>query len=593
MKKHTTFKLIAITFPLLIILLLEIGLRLGGYGTNYNLFNTFKVKNQPDYLVMNSAIGKKYFRDKKFNPDNEEDLFLAQKSDNTFRVFVQGASTVVGFPFYQGGSFPNMLKHRLSQTFPFKNIEVINTAMTAVNSYTLLDFTDEIIEQKPDAVIIYAGHNEFYGALGVGSTSSIGSHPAIVRMYLSVKNLRLFQLLETTYINLILLNGKSKRADITMMERMVKQQRIPLNSDLYRAGITQYESNLDKILQKYHNHHIPVIISTLVSNEKDIKPFISDSIIEPKQYLSELKQNSPESIALAEHNAMAAYLLGQYYWDTDKDAAQRYYHKAKELDLLRFRAPEKINEAIVKLAAKYDCQLVNMKSEFLNYTGKNIVDNALLTEHVHPNIEGHFIMADAFYRTIKEMNLLKDWRGYIGFDEAFNDIPVTNIDSLRGMMVVENLKKSWPFDLSKAGVHYESAFFNNRKPTYEEIRALEIFEGVRSRDEVMKQSYQWYHQNGQLEQCLRIVQTDIINYPELTRFYRLAGNICIKMNDLKKATYYFIKYHQYEKSSQSAQELAKVYLQSNQKEEAIETLQSAIASGLKDKALMYMLNAIK
>jgi len=62
-----------------------------------------------------------------------------------------------------------LLKHRLSHTFPNKNIEVINTGITAVNSYTLWDLTDDIIEQKPDLVIIYAGHNEYYGALGVGS----------------------------------------------------------------------------------------------------------------------------------------------------------------------------------------------------------------------------------------------------------------------------------------------------------------------------------------------------------------------------------------------------------------------------------------
>ena len=28
--------------------------------------------------------------------------------------------------------------------------------------------------QEPDAVLIYAGHNEYYGALGVGSTESLG-----------------------------------------------------------------------------------------------------------------------------------------------------------------------------------------------------------------------------------------------------------------------------------------------------------------------------------------------------------------------------------------------------------------------------------
>ena len=44
--------------------------------------------------------------------------------------------------------------------------------MAAVSSYVLLDFADEIIAQQPDAVMIYAGHNEYLGIGGVGSSNS-------------------------------------------------------------------------------------------------------------------------------------------------------------------------------------------------------------------------------------------------------------------------------------------------------------------------------------------------------------------------------------------------------------------------------------
>jgi len=37
--------------------------------------------------------------------------------------------------------------------------------MAAINSYALLDMVDEVIQQSPDAVLIYTGHNEYYGAL--------------------------------------------------------------------------------------------------------------------------------------------------------------------------------------------------------------------------------------------------------------------------------------------------------------------------------------------------------------------------------------------------------------------------------------------
>ena len=128
---------------------MELVLRIFGYGENYQLFNRVKGENGKEYLVVNSDVSKKYFKDTEFQSDSQSDLFLRKKTDSTFRIFVQGASTAVGYPFYKGGSFPRLLKHRLSRTFPDKNIEVVNTAITAVNSYTLWDVTDKIIDQKP------------------------------------------------------------------------------------------------------------------------------------------------------------------------------------------------------------------------------------------------------------------------------------------------------------------------------------------------------------------------------------------------------------------------------------------------------------
>src|SRR5690606_782724 len=292
-KKKIVFKVIAFFLPFLFVILIEVILRISGYGDSYHLFNKVKVENKPDYLIMNSKVSKKYFNNKNFKSDNQSDLFLRKKTDSTFRIFVQGASTVVGFPYYRAGSFPRLLKHRLSQTFPDKNIEVVNTGITAVNSYTLLDLTDKIIEQEPDVVIIYAGHNEYYGALGVGSYNSFETHPYLVRSYLFFKNFRFFQLLDNTYSKVF--RNKTETPAIgetTLMEVMAKEQRIPYNSKVYSAGLDQFESNLKRILKKYKNNNIPVILSTVVSNEKDIKPFISDSVIDRSKLIHDIEQKN-------------------------------------------------------------------------------------------------------------------------------------------------------------------------------------------------------------------------------------------------------------------------------------------------------------
>lgn len=586
LKKKTLFKFISILLPFLLLLLIEIVLRSIGYGNNYQLFNKVKVDDKADYLIMNSGVAKKYFKKNEFNPDNQSDLFLRTKTDSTFRIFVQGASTTVGFPFYRGGSFPRMLKHRLSQTFPKKNIEVVNTGITAVNSYTLWDLTDKIIAQKPDLIIIYAGHNEYYGALGVGSSSSFGSHPSLVRTYLYLKNFRLFQLLDNSYANVFgTKNNAPKFGETTLMEIMAREQRIPYNSEVYKAGLNQFESNLDKILQKYKKHNIPVIISTVVSNEKDIKPFISDSIKDENKFNKDLETNNPEANKLAKKNALAAYKLGHYYLQKNKDTAKKYLHLAKELDLLRFRAPEKINDIIETLAKKYSCSLVDMKAAFLLNSNHGMIGNELLCEHVHPNIKGYFTMADVFYNKIKELNLLSNWDNYISFDEAYKDIPITEIDSIRGEFVIDELKKSWPYDLSMSRTNPLSAYYSISNPNYEQRRAVEIHTNQATWKDVMYQSYSKYKRDEAFEKGLRVAQSLILEFPEVAEVYRLAGNMCLKLEHLDKAAYYFFKCNELDKTSLSAKELTIVYIKLNKLELAKKALMQAKKRGLNDEDL--------
>lgn len=521
---------------------MEVGLRLFGYGENYQLFHKIISENNMEYYVMNSDISKKYFRNTKFRADNQSDLFLKNKTDSTFRVFVQGASTVVGFPFYKNGSFPRILKHRLSRTFPEKNIEIINTGITAVNSYTLWDLTDQIIEQNPDLVIIYAGHNEYYGALGSGSAVFTGNHPLLVRSYLRFKNLRFFQLLENAYSRIFESENDTgyKVGETTLMEVMAREQQIPYNSELYNVGIGQFKSNFEKIISKYQNKDIPVILSTLVSNVKDIPPFISDDLAE-EEFEEALKKDKTVTSKIAKHNAKAAYKLGQFYLDKQKDSAKKYLHIAKELDLLRFRAPEEINQAIIALSKKKNVYLVDTKNIFIAESQSGFIDNELMTEHVHPNVKGNFIIADAFYNKLRELQFIGSWENFIPYDEAFQDIPVTRIDSIRGKFIVDDLKQSWPYVLEMSGMNPVRLYHSIQNPTFEERKAINLYSGREKWEDVMRQAYHTYKAEGDFKNALRVAQSLISEFPEQQKVYEMAGNMCMEMGKVEYAKFYFEK----------------------------------------------------
>lgn len=554
MKKKILFRIIAAALPIILILLVEVVLRLFGYGEGYQLFNRVRGENGVEYLVVNPNLSKKYFKDTDFRADSQSDLFLRQKTDSTFRVFVQGASTVVGYPFYRGASFPRLLKHRLSRTFPEKNVEVVNTGITAVNSYTLWDVTDKIIDQKPDLVIIYAGHNEYYGALGVGSSASVGSHPVLVRSYLKLKNLRFFQLIENALTGLMGTGSQNKKSvtETTLMEVMAKEQEIPLNSEAFAAGISQFEGNLKRILDKYERHGIPVILSTLVSNEKDVKPFISDDL-DKKNYIESIEENKPKVHELAQKNADAAYILGQHYLERNPDSAKKYLHLAKELDLLRFRAPEKINEVIMQQAHERKLPLVDMRKIFESKVPNGILGDELVAEHVHPNVEGYFVMADAFYEKVKALNLLEDWEHYVPYEEAFDDIPVTQIDSLKGKLAVEILKQSWPYDLSMSGTKPVGYNYVTQNPTFEETTAINLHNHQGQWQYLITQAYHKYNEDGDYKKALKVAQTLIFEFPEQFKVYEMAGEMCQKLGDDAYAEYYFKK-SSYLKSMKASQE---------------------------------------
>src|SRR5665213_980675 len=276
-RKLFWFKLIGLLIPFLILFLLEISLRFFHYGYNQDLFIEYTSDDR--YLFFNPAASGKYFTDPAIAPIGNIELFKREKDENSIRIFVLGESTTIGYPYFHNASFHRWLQYRLSHSFPGKNFEIINCSLTAVNSYTVLGFAKQLVHYQPDAVLIYTGHNEYYGALGVGSTDRIGGNVKVVNLLIRLRGLKLVQLMTNAYEKIIgLFKNKNAFSGKTRMELMVAKQQVPYGSALFNRGIDQFRSNMDETLRCLNSHHIPVFISNLVSNEKDLKPFISTPV---------------------------------------------------------------------------------------------------------------------------------------------------------------------------------------------------------------------------------------------------------------------------------------------------------------------------
>ena len=192
--KNRIFWLITFFTPVFLFLIIELVLIVGGYEKEkQHLF--VDAPNTPEYLITNNKYIERYFPS--FVPVIAPNPFKKIKETNTFRIFVFGGSSTEGFPYNFYTSFPNQLKQQLLLNTEGLNIEVVNLGMTAVNSYVIHDLAKKVLPYDPDAILIYAGHNEYYGSFGAATTQfGFINSILIKRLILWLKNWRLFQMLE-------------------------------------------------------------------------------------------------------------------------------------------------------------------------------------------------------------------------------------------------------------------------------------------------------------------------------------------------------------------------------------------------------------
>ena len=225
--------------------------------------------------MVNPDIGKKYFNKMEYSSP-AKDIFLKEKPKDVFRIFAMGSSSVAGFPYDNNLMFTRILSERLRDAYPEKKIEMVNTAITAVNSFTLADFMPQILDQKPDAILIYAGHNEFYGAFGAGSNEAVFHSPTLIRMHLALINYRVYQLSVNTVGKIAgIFKPSQSGPSRTLMSRMVKDADITFGSKIYQEGMKNYEHNLDAMLSMAKQNNVPIFISDLVSNLRDLIFFMT------------------------------------------------------------------------------------------------------------------------------------------------------------------------------------------------------------------------------------------------------------------------------------------------------------------------------
>ncbi len=439
--KKALFYLIALAIPLCVLLLAELLLRQTHLYQPYLL--TVPAANIPGYVQSNPALINRYFASAELAPPLSPDTqyFATEKAPGQQRIVFIGGSSAAGFPYGRWGAPAAMLQQRLKRLYPEQDIEVINLALAAINSYTLLDISDEVIALQPDLVLVYAGHNEYLGIMGVGSAFAGQYRHASKLWYLTLRKLALFQAMQRLITQFS--HQQAPEPNRTLMAQIARHTNIAKDSALFNAGIEQFSANMALLLQRYQKAGISVILSTIASNEADQPPFSSAQPAIPNATAQQL------TTALAQQPAVASwhYQLATLHRQSGATAlALQHYQQAREHDLLRFRAPLAINHTITELANQYNMTLVDGEALLRQHSFDGIIDNELMLEHLHPNHLGYFWLAEAFLPAVQQqLKLPAEGNNQQSQQQALADIPLTEVDLILAEFKIRQLTADYPF----------------------------------------------------------------------------------------------------------------------------------------------------
>ncbi len=396
--------------PPAVLLAVELVLRLVGFGHPTRFFLP-AIEGGREVWIENPYYGCRYF------PPGLERAprtlcFPRVKAPDAVRIFVIGESAALGDPEPSVG-FARILEVLLRSAWPGKRLEVINVAMTAINSHAARDIARECARLQGDYWFVYLGHNEVVGPFGAGTVFGAQTPPpTLLRAQLALQTTRLGQLLSRIYWRLRPADG---RPEEWAGPAMFQQHTVTADDPRLERVYASFEANLRDILGQGCAAGARVIVSTVASNLRDCAPFASAhrpgltaaQLDEWRRWyeagLGAWRTNQPlvatsllaRALAIDDGFASAQFALGRAElalgWT---NASRGRFEQALAQDALRFRGDARINQIIRDVAAGTPgCERVDLAAILGASSRGGLPGSEFFHEHVHFNFEGNYLVA--------------------------------------------------------------------------------------------------------------------------------------------------------------------------------------------------------
>lgn len=394
-----------ILVPGLLLVALEAALRTVGYGYPTSFFVPSTVDGT-DYLIPNERFTHRFFPPAIARPVQPFRM-RAVKPKGTYRIFVFGASAALGDPDPCYGASAQ-IKELLEAHYPTTEFEVVCVALTAINSHVVVPIARECARLDGDLWLVYLGNNEMVGPFGASTVFGKQAAPVgFVRANLLIKSTRLGQLFTS-----LLENHGAAPATWTGIN-MFKDNLLPHDDPTRTTVYTNFQKNLETLLDTAHTAGVPVLLSTVGSNLRDCSPFASLHPTDmPPESIQRWEAAFEQGRSLEKdgdvEQALACYRRAEAIDPTfaelqyrmglcllhagQEDAARAALERARDLDALAVRADTRINAIIRSVADEAGDDVTAVDVAALT-TQEGIPGTDWFYDHVHFTPEGNYRLA--------------------------------------------------------------------------------------------------------------------------------------------------------------------------------------------------------
>jgi tetratricopeptide (TPR) repeat protein len=416
------FRGTALLLPLVVLGVLEISLRLCGYGYDPRFFKRINIGGE-EFFVQNEDFSRRFFpRELVRNPGPVR--FPAHKAPGTFRIFVLGESAAMGDPA-QSFAPDRYLEVLLREKYPGRNFEVINVAFTAINSHVILPIARECAAHEGDLWIVYMGNNEMVGPFGAATVFGWQAPPLpFARAVVAFQRLRTGQWLMELARKV---RGESPKSAAWGGMAMFLNNQVPPDSPRKGTVYRNFQKNLDGIVRAGVNSGAKVLLNTIAVNLKDCPPFASMTARNLTQtdraQFDQLYTNAMQAMAQNEFSKAAEFFERtarldatfaelQFRWgecllaQTNQEGARERFQLACDNDALPFRADSRINSAIraePEHVGSKGLILFNSSAALAAGSETGICGEETFYEHVHFGFDGRYRLGRAWAEQIESL----------------------------------------------------------------------------------------------------------------------------------------------------------------------------------------------